>query len=228
MKTARKTKGNRTRGKVKTKKIGKASTHQKGRLPGTEKTEKTERMDDDFNATFLENLQKKQEELRAFLDHLKSSRMEYNGQLNAGDFIDEIDDAQREISSHQVYSLIERKQKELRNIERLVTRIRKEEEEFGICEECGTSIPNERLLIVPETTLCVSCQRELERLDSRVNSSTGSSFGIEGEDGLDWDESDEIGGDDSIFMEFPTEDDPFSNDPDTPPSQSAHKNKNER
>ena len=55
-----------------------------------------------------------------------------------------------------------------------------EDEEFGRCEECGKRIPDERLLIVPEATRCVPCQREMEKWDSRVallemaHSSSGS------------------------------------------------------
>lgn len=34
---------------------------------------------------------------------------------------------------------------------------------YGICESCGQAIPPERLEIVPETTLCVSCANKLEQ-----------------------------------------------------------------
>jgi hypothetical protein len=34
---------------------------------------------------------------------------------------------------------------------------------YGICESCGQPIPAERLEIVPETTLCVSCANKLEQ-----------------------------------------------------------------
>jgi len=34
---------------------------------------------------------------------------------------------------------------------------------YGICELCGTEIPAERLEIMPETTLCVSCASKLEQ-----------------------------------------------------------------
>ena len=39
-----------------------------------------------------------------------------------------------------------------------------EEGEFGRCEECGKPIPEERLMVIPEATLCVPCQRELEEM----------------------------------------------------------------
>lgn len=34
---------------------------------------------------------------------------------------------------------------------------------YGTCEMCGQPIPTERLEIVPETTLCVSCANKLEQ-----------------------------------------------------------------
>ncbi|OGO06939.1 MAG: hypothetical protein A2Y73_06040 [Chloroflexi bacterium RBG_13_56_8] len=35
--------------------------------------------------------------------------------------------------------------------------------QYGICEMCGQTIPEERLEIVPETTLCVNCASQMER-----------------------------------------------------------------
>jgi hypothetical protein len=37
------------------------------------------------------------------------------------------------------------------------------DQQFGICEECGKQIPVERLLIVPDAIRCVPCQRESEK-----------------------------------------------------------------
>jgi DnaK suppressor protein len=122
---------------------------------------------DEFRKAFMDSLVVKRDELLATLARLMNSRKEYDGQLTAGDFIDEVDDAQREISAYGHYSLIERKNRELRKIEYLIDRIRKEEEAFGICEECGQAIPKERLMVVPEATLCVNCQREFEKVDQR-------------------------------------------------------------
>jgi DnaK suppressor protein len=33
---------------------------------------------------------------------------------------------------------------------------------YGTCQECGTSIPQERLAAKPEATLCVECQRRVD------------------------------------------------------------------
>ena len=133
---------------------------------------------EDFREAFMESLVEKRDELKAALDRLMNSRREYDGQLTAGDFIDEVDDAQREISAYGHYSLIERKNKELQKIEYLIDRVIKEEEAFGLCEECGLPIPRERLMIVPEATFCVACQRELEKLDQRKAMAAKASSGL--------------------------------------------------
>ena len=38
---------------------------------------------------------------------------------------------------------------------------------YGICDRCGEQISPERLEIKPDATLCVPCQREVERLSRR-------------------------------------------------------------
>jgi DnaK suppressor protein len=35
---------------------------------------------------------------------------------------------------------------------------------YGVCERCGKEIEPERLEIFPETTLCINCKRESERI----------------------------------------------------------------
>lgn len=37
---------------------------------------------------------------------------------------------------------------------------------YGICQNCGESIPEQRLLALPSTVLCVKCKRETEREDA--------------------------------------------------------------
>jgi RNA polymerase-binding transcription factor DksA len=104
----------------------------------------------------------KKAEIAEALERLTTTQKEYEGILTAGDYIDEADDAQREISAQNQYYLIERKAKELKKIEWLIEKVPKDKD-IGICEDCGRPIPEERLLIIPETTLCVKCQREMEK-----------------------------------------------------------------
>ncbi len=42
-----------------------------------------------------------------------------------------------------------------------------EKGDYGICTRCGKPIEIERLEIKPDATLCVECQREVERLSRR-------------------------------------------------------------
>ena len=72
---------------------------------------------DDFKITIIKALELKKQELLQTIDRLMKSRSEYDGQLTAGDFIEEADGAQREISAHSQFSLIERKNKELQKID---------------------------------------------------------------------------------------------------------------
>ena len=116
----------------------------------------------DPQAIFMQNILVKRKELEETLERLIDNQKEYDLQFRGGDLIDELDQAQREISASSYYPIIERKIKELRKIDLLIKRMSKQEK-FGLCEECGKQIPKRRLLIVPEATLCVSCQRELEK-----------------------------------------------------------------
>jgi DnaK suppressor protein len=142
----------------------------------------------DLRAVFMQNILDKRNELEKTLEHLIDSQKEYDVQLRGGDLIDELDQAQREISASSYYPLIERKTKELRKIDLLIQRMSKEEE-FGLCEECGKAIPKKRLLIVPEATLCVSCQRELEKIDLQRSVEARAATGYGGGQGMRWDYS---------------------------------------
>jgi DnaK suppressor protein len=157
--------------------------------------------EDDFRTAFMKSLELKKQELQQTIDRLMKSRQEYEGQLTAGDFIDEVDDAQREISAYSQFSLIERKNKELQKIEYLLNRVA-EEKDFGLCEECGTRIPKERLLLVPEATLCVACQRELEKIDSRMSMASRSTGFSPTRREVSWETTEPAEEDDNLLVEY--------------------------
>jgi DnaK suppressor protein len=157
--------------------------------------------DDGFRTAFVRSLELKKQELQQTLERLMKSRKEYEGELTAGDFIDEVDDAQREISAYSQFSLIERKNKELQQIEYLLNRVA-EEQDFGLCEECGTRIPKERLLLVPEATLCVACQREMEKMDSRMSTATRSSGFSPTRREVTWETTEPPEEDENILVEY--------------------------
>lgn len=75
-----------------------------------------------------------------------------------GDVIDAAyDSAQDEISSQ----LAEVESRELANIENALERMKAGK--YGQCEVCGGRIPMARLDALPYATMCIECQRELER-----------------------------------------------------------------
>jgi DnaK suppressor protein len=178
--------------------------------------------EDDFKTTIMKGLELKKQELLKTLDSLMKARREYEGQLTAGDFIEEADGAQREISAYSQFNLIERKNKELQRIDYLLSRAAGEQD-FGLCEECGARIPKERLLLVPEATLCVACQRELEKLDSRTSMAPQSTEFIptRREESLDSTEASEE--DDDGLVEYSIDDlsdeDPTENEREVPPEK---------
>ena len=144
--------------------------------------------DEEFRAKFLETLMEKKQVAEESLAHLKEKKEEYKGSFSADDCIEEFDQAEREMRVQKYYRMLERKNEELEKIEILLHRIYKDEE-FGRCEECGKRIPAERLMIVPEASTCVPCQRELERLASRKSSSQSSYFTPSRRKGFSWDDN---------------------------------------
>jgi DnaK suppressor protein len=51
--------------------------------------------------------------------------------------------------------------RELHQIERALQRLK--QGSYGLCEGCGAKIPVGRLNALPYTTLCIACQREMEK-----------------------------------------------------------------
>ncbi len=75
-----------------------------------------------------------------------------------GDVVDAAyDSAQDEISSQ----LAEVESRELANIENALERMKAGS--YGQCEVCGGRIPMARLNALPYATMCIECQRDLER-----------------------------------------------------------------
>jgi DnaK suppressor protein len=62
-----------------------------------------------------------------------------------------------EMTSH----LAELDARELSQIERALTRLK--QGIYGVCESCGAKIPVGRLNVLPYSTLCINCQREMEK-----------------------------------------------------------------
>lgn len=77
----------------------------------------------------------------------------------SGDIVDSaLDSIHEEITSQ----LLENESQELDRIEKALQRLR-EENGYGVCEDCGANIHLSRLQALPYTTRCIWCQRESEK-----------------------------------------------------------------
>ena len=75
-------------------------------------------------------------------------------------FPDPNDRATLESDRNFTLRIRDRERKLISKIDKALQRI--EDEEFGICEECGEEIGVERLKVRPVTTLCIACKQEQE------------------------------------------------------------------
>jgi DnaK suppressor protein len=83
--------------------------------------------------------------------------------LDANDLPDEMDLASSEYLQSFTFRLRGREKAFLEKIERALGKIK--DSSFGTCEECGEEISIKRLEARPETTLCIKCKEDQERLE---------------------------------------------------------------
>jgi len=83
--------------------------------------------------------------------------------LDSDDLADEMDLASSEYLQSFTFRLRGREKTFLKKIDHALTKI--DDGSFGICEECGEPIHLKRLDARPETTLCIRCKEDQERLE---------------------------------------------------------------
>jgi DnaK suppressor protein len=104
----------------------------------------------------LELLQQERQHTITELEHLRA-------ELSAEIEHDDVDDAAFDlIERDKTQALIINLEFKLKDIEHAINQA--QSGEYGICERCRNEIDPERLEIFPETTLCVKCKRETERI----------------------------------------------------------------
>ncbi len=104
----------------------------------------------------VELLEQEKQHTLIELQHLRA-------ELSAEIEHDDVDDAASDlIERDKTQALIVALEYNLKDIEHAIEQA--EGGEYGICENCRKAIEPERLEIFPETTLCVNCKREKERL----------------------------------------------------------------
>jgi DnaK suppressor protein len=83
--------------------------------------------------------------------------------LDANDLPDEMDLASSEYLQSFTFRLRGREKSFLDKITKALAKI--EDGSFGTCEECGEEISVKRLEARPETTLCIKCKEDQERME---------------------------------------------------------------
>lgn len=84
-------------------------------------------------------------------------------------------DAAFDSSGEEIASqLAELESRELAQIERAIKRLKSGT--YGICEGCASKIPVARLNALPYSTLCITCQREMEHDSSWLHGRGGSDW----------------------------------------------------
>jgi len=83
--------------------------------------------------------------------------------LDTDDLPDEMDLASSEYLQSFTFRLRGREKSFLDKIEKALRKI--DEGTFGVCEECGEEISVKRLEARPETTLCIRCKEDQERME---------------------------------------------------------------
>ncbi len=121
----------------------------------------------------MESAPLKKKDLKRFREILLSKRTEIlrNAQktlnedmtLDADDLPDEMDLASSEYLQSFTFRLRGREKTFLKKIDHALKKI--DEGNFGICEECEEPISLKRLEARPETTLCIRCKEDQERIE---------------------------------------------------------------
>lgn len=107
----------------------------------------------------IARLEHERQELLEDMEHL---RQELRSMAEPSADEADVDAYERE----KTWALLRRLQDKLESIERAIEAAR--EGTYGICKGCGERIDPARLEILPEATLCLECQRKLERQYKRA------------------------------------------------------------
>ena len=115
-----------------------------------------------------------------FLSQLESIRSELLGDVvksnqsvkesEIGQIADISDDAARAYNRQLQGELGEQEWQKLKQVDIAIKKIA--EQQYGICSQCESAIPEARLKVVPYTEFCTQCLSEMEK-DSKVISING-------------------------------------------------------
>ncbi len=116
-----------------------------------------------MNKAKLKKFQQLLEDKRDEIVQRARQTLDQDMSLDADDLPDEMDLASSEYLQSFTFRLRGREKTFLEKIQKALERI--EDGSFGDCEECGEPISEKRLEARPETTLCIRCKEDQERVE---------------------------------------------------------------
>jgi DnaK suppressor protein len=121
------------------------------------------RRETDVNKTQLKKFKALLVEKRDEIVKKAKQTLEEDMTLDANDLPDEMDLASSEYLQSFTFRLRGREKSFLDKINKALHKI--DDGTFGVCEECGEEISVKRLEARPETTLCIKCKEDQERME---------------------------------------------------------------
>ena len=113
--------------------------------------------------TDLKRFKELLEEKRSQIIHNAQSTLAEDMTLDANDLPDEMYLASSEYLQSFTFRLRGREKSFLEKIDKALQKLK--DGNFGTCEECGEEISVKRLEARPETTLCIKCKEDQERME---------------------------------------------------------------
>ncbi|HET6466231.1 MAG TPA: TraR/DksA C4-type zinc finger protein [Nitrospiria bacterium] len=132
-------------------------------MPNKRRTIKAPKQSSNREDTLRKILLQKKEEVTRNLEEQMGHQFNEDLQKRIDDVLDTGDQAMLDMAEELDLSLLEMRNKNLKAIKDALQRLK--EGTYGICEECGTEIPEKRLMVMPFTSLCVDCQQKQEVLE---------------------------------------------------------------
>ena len=116
-----------------------------------------------MNKTQLKKFKKLLEQKREEIVRRAQQTLEQDMALDSDDLPDEMDLASSEYLQSFTFRLRGREKVFLDKIAKAIEKI--DAGTFGVCDDCGEKISIKRLEARPETTLCIRCKEDQERVE---------------------------------------------------------------
>ncbi|MBI3994634.1 MAG: TraR/DksA family transcriptional regulator [Nitrospirae bacterium] len=132
-------------------------------MPNKRRNAKTVKTPNKRQETLRDILLKARQEVTRNLEEQMGHQLNTDLQQRIDHVLDSGDQATLDIAEELDLSLLEMRNKNLKAINDALQRLK--EGTYGICEECGSEIPEKRLRVMPFTPFCVACQEKQETLE---------------------------------------------------------------